>query len=74
MKSRRYLGSWILPSGNGCHVYLGTENDELRCEWDTPPSPLWPAEDRIHYNAVTFPEIVRAVATATGKKVLGVSM
>lgn len=36
------------------------------------PSPAWPPADVEHYRAVTFPEIVRAVATATGQRVLGV--
>lgn len=35
---RRYLGSWTLPSGNSCNVYLGL-GAALACEWDTPPSP-----------------------------------
>ena len=69
-RRRRYLGSWTLPSGNSCDVYLAAEG--LACEWDTPPSPAWSAEDLAHYQAVTFPEILRAVATATGQRVLGV--
>jgi hypothetical protein len=66
-----YLGSWVLPSGNGADVYLAA--GRLDCRWDTPPSPDWPAEDLVHYRAVTFPEILRAVATATGSRVLGVT-
>jgi len=33
----------------------------------------WPPADVEHYQAVTFPEILRAVATATGRRVLGVA-
>lgn len=68
---RRYLGSWTLPSGNSADVYLGP-GPALACEWDTPPSPAWPAADVEHYERVTFPEIMRAVAVATGQRVLGV--
>jgi hypothetical protein len=70
---RRYLGSWTLPSGNSCNVYLGP-GPSLACEWDVPPSPAWPPEDLVHYQAATLPEIARAVATATGQRVLGVSL
>jgi hypothetical protein len=69
--TRRFLGSWTLPSGNSCDVYLGPDL-ALACEWDLPPSPEWPPEDVAHYQAVTFPAILRAVATATGQAVLGV--
>ena len=68
---RRYLGTWTLPSGNSADVYLGPDL-ALQCEWDTPPRPAWPAEDLAHYQAVTFPEILRAVARVTGQSVLGV--
>ena len=67
----RYLGSWVLPSGNSCDVRLGP-GDRLVAAWDVAPSPAWPREDVAHYQAVTFPAIVRAVATATGQHVLGV--
>jgi hypothetical protein len=69
---RRYLGSWVLPSGNSCDVYLELTTGALACEWDTPPSPAWSPGDRAHYETVTFPEILRAVVTATGQSVLGV--
>jgi hypothetical protein len=52
-------------------VYLAA--DGLHCEWDRPPSSSWPAADVEHYQSVTFPEIVRAITTATGKRVLGVN-
>lgn len=68
--TRRYLGSWTLPSGNSCNVYLGAEG--LAAEWDVAPSPAWSTEDVAHYQAVTFPEIVRAVVCVTGQSVLGV--
>lgn len=68
---RRYLGTWTLPSGNRADVYLGPDL-ALSYEWDTPPSPTWPAADVAHYQAVTFPEILRAVARVTGQRVLGV--
>jgi hypothetical protein len=71
--SRRLLGSWVLPSGNTCRVYL-VAGSRVEFEWDRPPSPSWPDEDRVHYRAVAWPEIVRAVATATGQPVLGVSL
>lgn len=78
---RRYLGSWTLPSGNSCDVYLTlplprrgeVAVNGLACEWDTPPSPAWSDEDRLHWRLVTFPAIVRAVAIATGQRVAGVS-
>ena len=66
----RYLGSWTLPSGNSCDVYLGPAG-ALACAWDTPPSPAWPAADVAHYERVTFPAILQAVAMATGQRVLG---
>ena len=69
---RRYLGSWTLPSGNSADVYL--DGGALHCRWDRPPSPAWPAEDVRHYEAVTFPEILRAVVSVTGQRVLGVHL
>lgn len=69
--SRRYLGSWTLPSGNSADVYLDLPSGRLACEWDVPPSPTWPRSDVEHYQRVTFPETVRVVATATGKQTLG---
>ena len=71
MSRRLYLGSWTLPSGNTVDAYL--EEGRLTCEWDVAPSPSWPAEDAVHWRAVTFPEIVRAVASVTGQRVLGVT-
>jgi hypothetical protein len=79
--ARRYLGSWVLPSGNSCDVYLPDVLPNqgemmltgLSCEWDEPPSPQWPHADVEHWKTVTFPEILRAVATATGQKILGVT-
>jgi hypothetical protein len=68
---RRYLGSWVLPSGNTCDVYLAPDL-ALASEWDTLPSPAWPAADVDHWERITFQEILRAVATATGQRVLGV--
>lgn len=70
---RRLLGSWVLPSGNSANVYLDLKTHRVDCEWDHPPSPAWPAEDVVHYRAVTWPEIVHAVATTTGQRVLGVT-
>jgi hypothetical protein len=70
---RRYLGSWVLPSGNSCDVYFGP-GAALACQWDRPPSPAWPREDVEHWEAVTFPEILRAVGATMGKPVLGVRM
>jgi hypothetical protein len=69
--ARRYLGTWTLPSGNSVDVYLGPAL-ALACEWDTPPSPAWSPADVAHYERVTFPEILRAVATVTGQSILGV--
>jgi hypothetical protein len=77
---RRYLGSWTLPSGNSCNVFLSlplpprgeVAVSGLVCEWDVPPSPTWPAVDVEHYQHVTWPAILHAVASATGKRVLGV--
>jgi hypothetical protein len=68
--ARQYLGSWTLPSGNSCDVRLGADG-QLACEWDMPPSPAWPQADVEHWQRVTFPEILRAVAMATGHRVLG---
>jgi len=72
MNGRHYLGTWTLPSGNKADVYLGP-GPALAVEWETPPSPAWPCEDVEHWRAVTFPEILRAVASATGQTVLGVA-
>jgi len=71
---RRYLGSWTLPSGNRTDVYLDVAALALACEWATPPSPAWPPGDVEHYQRVTFPAIIRAVAAATGQRVLGVQL
>lgn len=68
--SRRYLGSWVLPSGNSCDAFY--VDGELSLEWDRPPSPSWTRADVEHYQTVTFPEILRAVASATSQRVLGV--
>lgn len=68
--SRQYLGTWVLPSGNSCDVvYL---DGQLTFGWDRPPSPSWPRADVEHYRTVTFPEILRAVESSTGQRVLGV--
>jgi len=72
--SRRYLGSWTLPSGNSCDVYFEPKSGRLTCGWDHPPSPAWPAEDVQHWRTVTFPAILRAVVTETGSRVLGVAL
>ena len=68
---RRYLGSWTLPSGNAADVYLSSAG--LECAWDRPPSPAWSQADIEHWQRVTFPAIIRAVADLTGQRVLGVS-
>jgi hypothetical protein len=68
---RRYVGAWRLPSGNQADVWLTP--DGLECRWNHPPSPSWPRADVEHWQRVTFPEIVRAVATVTGLRVLGVT-
>ena len=73
MTASRYLGSWVLPSGNSCDVRLGP-GERLECAWDVAPSPAWPPEDVEHYRRVTFPAIVRAVADATGRRGLGVCL
>jgi len=73
MTTGRYLGSWVLPSGNSCDVRLGP-GERLECAWDVAPSPAWPPEDVEHYRRVTFPAIVRAVADATGRRGLGVCL
>jgi hypothetical protein len=68
---RRYLGSWTLPSGNSVDAFLVL--GRLACEWDTQPSASWPRVDVEHWRGVTFPAIVRAIASVTGQRVLGVS-
>ena len=68
---RRYLGNWTLPSGNNCNAYW-TPPHGLSCEWDIPPSPAWPHGDVDHWEAVSFPEIMRAVAQITGQRVMGI--
>jgi hypothetical protein len=80
MSRELYLGSYVLPSGNSCDVWLARDlrpgtlrYGGLRCEWDRPPSPSWPRGDIEHWRAVTWPAIVRAIATATGQRVLGVT-
>jgi len=71
--TRRFLGSWTLPSGNSVDVWLSADGT-LACEWDSPPSPTWSAEDIAHWRGVTFPEIARTVAEATGLHVVGVTV
>lgn len=68
----RYLGTWTLPSGNRGDVYLAAEG-WLECRWDTPPSPSWSREDLRHWREISWPEVLRAVASATGKSVVGIS-
>jgi hypothetical protein len=71
---RLYLGSWVLPSGNSCNVYLGPTED-VYFEWDEPPSPAWPPADVQHYHAVLFPAVLTAVAMELGhRRVLGVQL
>ncbi len=69
--TRRYLGTWTLPSGNSADVYIAS--DRLECRWQRPPSPAWSDADVEHWRTATFPAIVRAAATATGQSVLGVT-
>jgi hypothetical protein len=71
MSAPRYLGSWVLPSGNSCDVYL-TADSGVSCAWDHPPSPAWSRTDVDHWKSITFPEILRAVTTVSGQSVLGV--
>jgi hypothetical protein len=71
MSPNCYLGSWTLPSGNSCDVYLAPAG--LQCQWDRPPSSAWSAENIEHWQSVTFPEILHAVASSTGEPVLGVT-
>ena len=68
---RQHLGVWVLPSGNSADVWLTPAG--LDCRWDRPPSPSWPRADVDHWRGVTFPEILRAISSATGQRVLGVS-
>jgi len=69
----RYLGTWTLPSGNSCDVYL-ISNGQTSCGWDGPLTPAWPWTDlEVGGRRVSFPDILRAVATAAGRKVLGLS-
>jgi hypothetical protein len=70
--SRRYLGSWTLPSGNSVDVYLGPAG--LECSWDVPPAASWSQADRYHWRTVTFAAILRAVAEVTGQRVLGITL
>jgi hypothetical protein len=79
----KLVGNWTLPSGNNCHVYLSADLKTgqvgvvagLHCQWDEPPSPDWPAEDVAHWETVTFPAIMRAVADLTGhRRALGVRL
>ena len=79
--AERYLGSWVLPSGNSCCVYLsgplpekGIRVGGLMVAWDRPPSRDWPAEDIAHWYVTTLPEIARAVAMETGLRVLAVPL
>jgi hypothetical protein len=68
---RTYLGSWVLPSGNSCDVYMDRAG-EMLCYWDA--APAWPRSDLDHWDAVTFPEILRAIARATGERALGIQI
>ena len=65
----KYLGSWILPSGNSVDVYLlphrpgdppGLRHVGLR--WDEPPSPSWPSEDFEYYQRVIVPALAAALS------------
>jgi hypothetical protein len=68
----RYLGTWVLPSGNSRDAHL--VDGQLSCGWDRPPSPSWPSADVEHWERVTFPAILRAVASVTGLRVLGIQL
>ena len=74
----RYLGSWILPSGNSVDVYLlhprpGDPMTHIQCRWNRPPSPAWPPEDLRHYWSVVIPEIASAMTRATSEGVIGIA-
>lgn len=71
--ARRYLGTWTLPSGNSVDVYLESTG-RLSCEWDEPPSARWSDEDVAHYETVTFPALMQAVARVTRQRILGVQL
>ena len=73
MTASRYLGTWRLPSGNACDVYLHG-GLRLECQWDRAPSPSWPRNDLDHWERVTYPAILQAVADATGQRVMGMSL
>jgi hypothetical protein len=49
----RYLGSWVLPSGNTAHVRLGP-GWVITFDWDVPPAPVqnWSDEDLRHFRAI----------------------
>jgi hypothetical protein len=71
--SGRDLGSFVLPSGNSCNVYLDTLG-HIRVEWDREPSPSWPRTDVSYYDETVTPAILRLVADATGMPVVGVKL
>jgi hypothetical protein len=79
---RVFIGNWTLPSGNNCHVFLKKMPKPgevavggLECLWDIPPSPAWPQHDIDHWEQVTFPEIMRALAVHMGRgTVLGLRL
>ena len=78
LTTTRYLGSWTLPSGNSCDVYVSiceeTFAGEGHIEWAKPLSPSWPASDLHHWRHITLPDIARAVGELTGKRVMGVQL
>jgi hypothetical protein len=62
------LGSWTLPSGDGCDVDLvevGEGIGELRFWWDSGP-PFVPG-DETYYKIVVLPAVTRVVQEYTEK-------
>ena len=57
---RQRIGSWTLPSGNSCDVYLS--DADLWFKWDVAPSKAWTQEDIEHYKTVVYPAVLIEVA------------
>jgi hypothetical protein len=58
---RHRLGSWTLPSGNSCDVFIIGSDGAIRrmaFEWDSPP-PFRDVADRVDYMMRVLREVTR---------------
>jgi hypothetical protein len=72
------LGSWVLPSGNGCLVSFcrasilrGRVDHGLEIAWDDAPRPHWPLADVRDWQERVYPQVLEQLQDRVGLRVLG---